>query len=130
VSLGVKLSDPGKTVVALEGDGSFNYNPVHACFGLSQEYQIPFLTVLFDNRSYAAMKQHSMYYPEGYSVKEGKYYGVDIPGPDYVKLTEAFGGYGEVVEDPAEVESALLRGLEQERSGRLALLDMIIKGPS
>jgi acetolactate synthase-1/2/3 large subunit len=129
VSLGVKLSDPGKTVVALEGDGSFNYNPVHACFGLSQEYQIPFLTVLFDNRSYAAMKQHSMYYPEGYSVKGGKYYGVDIPGPDYVKLTEAFGGYGEVVEDPAEVESALLRGLEQERSGRLALLDMIIKGP-
>jgi acetolactate synthase-1/2/3 large subunit len=129
VSLGVKLSDPGKTVVALEGDGSFNYNPVHACFGLSQEYQIPFVTVLFDNKSYAAMKQHSMYYPEGYSVKEGRYYGVDIPKLDYVKLAEAFGGYGEVVNDPAEVESALLRALEQERNGRLALLDVIIKGP-
>jgi acetolactate synthase-1/2/3 large subunit len=129
VSLGVKLSDPGRSVVALEGDGSFNYNPVHACFGLSQEYQIPFLTVLFDNKSYAAMKQHSMYYPEGYSVKAGRYYGVDIPKLDYVKLTEAFSGYGEVVKDPAEVESALLRGLEQERNGRLALLDMIIKGP-
>jgi acetolactate synthase-1/2/3 large subunit len=129
VSLGVKLSDPGKTVVALEGDGSFNYNPVHACFGLSQEYQIPFLTVLFDNKSYAAMKQHSRYYPEGYSVKEGRYYGVDIPKLDYVKLTEAFSGYGEVVEDPAEVESALHRALEEERNGRLALLDMIIKGP-
>jgi len=129
VSLGVKLSDPGKTVVALEGDGSFNYNPVHACFGLSQEYQIPFVTVLFDNKSYAAMKQHSMYYPEGYSVKEGRYYGVDIPQLDYVKLTEAFGGYGEVVRDPGEVESALLRALEEERNGRLALLDMIIKGP-
>jgi acetolactate synthase-1/2/3 large subunit len=130
VSLGVKLSDPGKTVVALEGDGSFNYNPVHACFGLSQEYEIPFLTVLFDNKSYAAMKQHSMYYPEGYSVKEGRYYGVDIPKLDYVKLTEAFGGYGEIVEDPGEVESAFLRALEQERNGRLALLDIIIKGPS
>ena len=47
-----------------------------------------------------------------------------------MKLTEAFGGYGEVVEDPDEVESALLRALEQERNGRLALLDMIIKGPS
>jgi acetolactate synthase-1/2/3 large subunit len=130
VSLGVKLSDPGKTVVALEGDGSFNYNPVHACFGLSQEYQIPFVTVLFDNKSYAAMKQHSRYYPDGYSVREGKYYGVDIPKLDYVKLTEAFGGYGEVVKDPAEVESALYRALEEERNGRLALLDMIIKGPS
>jgi len=129
VSLGVKLSDPGKTVVALEGDGSFNYNPVHACFGLSQEYQIPFLTVLFDNMSYAAMKQHSRYYPEGYSVREGRYYGVDIPKLDYVKLTEAFGGYGEVVEDPAQVESALLRALKQVRSGSLGLLDMVIKGP-
>jgi acetolactate synthase-1/2/3 large subunit len=129
VSLGVKLSEPGKTVVALEGDGSFNYNPVHACFGLSQEYQIPFLTVLFDNKSYAAMKQHSRYYPEGYSVREGKYYGVEIPKLDYVKLTEAFDGYGEVVEDPAQVEPALLRALKQVRSGRLALLDMIIKGP-
>ena len=71
-----------------------------------------------------------MYYPEGYSVKEGRYYGVDIPKLDYVKLTEAFGGYGEVVKDPAEVESALFRALDQEKNGRLALLDMIIKGPS
>jgi thiamine pyrophosphate-dependent acetolactate synthase large subunit-like protein len=75
------------------------------------------------------MKQHSRYYPEGYSVREGKYYGVEIPKLDYVKLTEAFDGYGEVVEDPAQVEPALLRALKQVRSGRLALLDMIIKGP-
>jgi acetolactate synthase-1/2/3 large subunit len=128
VSLGVKLSDPEKTVIALEGDGSFNYNPIHACFGLSQEYKIPFLTVIFDNQSYAAMKQHKSFYPDGYSVKEGRFYGVDIPRPDYVKLAETFDGYGELVEDPANIESALLDTLEHTKNGSLALLDVIIKG--
>jgi len=129
VSLGVKLAEPERTVIALEGDGSFNYNPVHACFGLSQEYQLPFLTVIFDNAAYAAMKQHARYYPEGWSVKKGRYYGVDIPKPDYVKLSKAFGGYGELVEDPGEIESALVRALEKVRNGRLALLDVILKRP-
>jgi len=129
VSLGVKLAKPDKTVIALEGDGSFNYNPVHACFGLSQEYGLPFLTVIFDNLSYAAMKQHSRFYPEGWSVKEGRYYGVAIPKPNYAKLAEAFGGYGETVEDPSEIRPALLRALENVKEGRLALLDVILKGP-
>jgi acetolactate synthase-1/2/3 large subunit len=127
VSLGVKLSDPEKTVVALEGDGSFNYNPIHACFGLSQEYQIPFLTVIFDNQSYAAMKQHTAFYPDGYSVKQGRFYGVDIPRPDYVKLAETFDGYGELVENPANIKSALIDTLEHTKNGSLALLDVVIK---
>jgi acetolactate synthase-1/2/3 large subunit len=127
VSLGVKLSDPEKTVIALEGDGSFNYNPVHACFGLSQEYNIPFLTVLFDNESYAAMNQHKVFYPDGYAVREGRFYGVSIPRPDYVKLTETFGGYGELVEDPANIKSAILDALEHTKNGSLALLDVLIK---
>ena len=37
IALGVKLADPDKTVIALEGDGTFNYNPVLACLGAAQE---------------------------------------------------------------------------------------------
>jgi acetolactate synthase-1/2/3 large subunit len=130
VALGVKLAEPGRTVIALEGDGSFNYNPIHANFGLSQEYGVPFLTVIFDNLSYAAMKQHARFYPEGHSVKGGRFYGVyQKPKPDYVKIAEAFGGYGETVEDPSEVKPSLLRALERVEGGRLALLDVIIKQP-
>ncbi|TET72065.1 hypothetical protein E3J39_03330 [Candidatus Bathyarchaeota archaeon] len=130
VALGVKLANPDKTVIALEGDGSFNYNPVPASFGLSQEYGLPFLTVIFDNVSYAAMKHHARVYPEGWSVRRGEYHGVHIrPKPDYPKLAEAFGGYGEVVEDPSEVRPALLRALEEINEGRLALLDVVLKSP-
>ncbi|UCD44060.1 MAG: hypothetical protein JSV27_07910 [Candidatus Bathyarchaeota archaeon] len=130
VALGVKLAEPGKTVIALEGDGSFNYNPIHANFALSQEYELPFLTVIFDNLSYAAMKQHSRFYPDGWSVKDERYYGVYMkPKTDYVKIAEAFGGYGEVVEDPSEVKSSLQRALGQVEEGRLALIDVMVKPP-
>ena len=130
VALGVKLANPERTVVALEGDGSFNYNPVPACLGLSQEYELPFLTVVFDNRSYAAMKQHERHYAEGWAVKEGKYYGVYMdPKPDYAKMAEAFGGYGETVEEPSEVKPALERAFEELGKGRLSLLDVILKQP-
>jgi len=130
VALGVKLANPEKTVIALEGDGSFNYNPVPACLGLAQEYDLPFLTVLFDNQGYAAMKLHSRFYPGGWSVRTGDYYGVYTrPRPDYVKLAEAFGGYGETVEDPSDVKPALLRALKEVSSGRTVILDTILKPP-
>lgn len=130
VALGLKLAHPDETVVALESDGSFNYNPVPACFGLAQEYHLPFLTIIFDNQSYAAMKHHPRYYSDGWSVKTQTFYGVsEEPKPEYTKLAEAFGGYAEEVDDPEEVKPALLRGLNQVRKGRLALLDVILSKP-
>ncbi len=130
VALGVKLANPENTVVALEGDGSFNYNPVPACLGLAQEYDLPFLTIIFDNQGYAAMKQHARFYPEGWSVRTGNCYGVYAkPRPEYVKIAEAFGGYGETVEDPSEVKPALQRALEEVGNGRVGLLDVVLKPP-
>ena len=130
IALGIKLANPDKTVVALEGDGSFNYNPVPACLGLAQEYNLPFLTIIFDNQGYAAMKQHPRFYPGGWSVRTGDYYGVYAkPRPDYAKLAEAFGGYGETVEDPSDVKPALKRALEEVGNGRAGLLDVVLKPP-
>lgn len=128
IALGVKLAEPDKTVIALEGDGSFNYNPVQACFGASQEYEIPFMTIIFNNACYAAMKGHARYYPNGHSVKENIYYGVGCgPAPKYTMLAEAYDGYGETVEDPSEVKAALLRGIKEVNDGRLVLLDVKLK---
>ena len=130
VALGLKLANPGRTVIALEGDGSFNYNPVLAGFGLAQKYQLPFLTIIFDNQSYAAMKHHPRYYAAGWSVREHIYHGVyQEPKPEYTKVAEAFGGYAEMIEDPAAVKPALIRGLNHVKEGRLALLDVILPKP-
>jgi acetolactate synthase-1/2/3 large subunit len=127
VALGAKLAAPDKTVIALEGDGSFNYNPVHACLGLAQEYSIPILTIIYDNQGYAAMKHHSRYYPKGHAMRSGRIYGVYTkPKPDYVKLSESFDGYGDEITDPSEVKPALIRALQQVKNGRHALLDVVL----
>ena len=125
VALGVKLAMPKKTVIAFEGDGSFNYNPVPAAFGAAQEHNIPFLTVLFNNSCYAAMKGHARYYPKGYSVTQNQYYGVGCgPTPQYGKLIEAYDGYSETVDDPSDVKKALERVIKETRAGKASLLDV------
>jgi acetolactate synthase-1/2/3 large subunit len=125
VALGVKLAKPEKTVIALEGDGTFNYNPVLAAFGAAQEYQLPFLTIIYNNSCYTAMKGHAKYYPDGHSVTQNEYYGVGCgPTPNYATLVEAFDGHSETVEDPSQVKRALLDALKATREGQVSLLDV------
>ncbi len=114
ITLGVKCAAPDRLVVSLIGDGSFNYNPVLAAWGCSQEYHMPTLTVLFNNQGYLSMKRGSQQlYPQGWSVKTNTFYGSAItPRPDYAAIARAFDGHGETVEDPEEIRPALQRALE------------------
>ena len=128
IALGVKLAEPDKAVVALIGDGTFNYNPVLPSFGAAQEHGLPFMTVIFNNGCYRAMKGHARYYPDGYSVRENVYYGVPCgPVPTYAKLVEAYDGYSETVFEASKVKSSLERGLRSVREGKLTLIDVRIK---
>jgi thiamine pyrophosphate-dependent acetolactate synthase large subunit-like protein len=127
LSLGVKLAKPDRPVVTLIGDGGFLYNPVLQSFGASRDFNLPILVVIFNNRKYAAMQNmHKRMYPEGVAVETGNYLGTHINGPDYVKVIEAFGGYGERVEDPEALVGALKRGQEAVAAGKTAVLDVIV----
>jgi thiamine pyrophosphate-dependent acetolactate synthase large subunit-like protein len=126
--LGVKHALPQRTVAVTIGDGAFHYNPVAAGLGASQELGLPLLVVLFDNAGYLSQKTDVVtYYPKGEAVRTGRFAGTGItPRPEYAKLAEAYGGYGEKVERPHEVGAALHRGLEALRNGRLALIHMVL----
>jgi acetolactate synthase I/II/III large subunit len=115
-------------VVAVVGDGAFNYNPVVAALGCQQEYGAPVLTVVFNNRSYASMKGGiEKFYPEGWSAQTGVYHGAGIaPAPDYAGLGALFGGHGERVTDPRAVGAAVRRAIEAVNGGRPAVLDLHI----
>lgn len=125
-ALGVKAAHPEKPVVLVIGDGSFNYNPGIAGFGFSQEFDMPILIVLMNNRGYKSMKRGiPSYYPQGWAVKGKKFVGTSIaPSPDYAAIVRAFDGFGEKVLDPANVRPALERGLQAVAEGRLALVDI------
>jgi len=130
VALGMKLAHPDKMVIALEGDGCFHYNPVIPAFGLAQEYNLPFLTIIFNNQAYAAMKHHARYYSKGYAVSTKTYYGVpQKPKVKYTKILEAFNGHSAIVDDPDNIQPALQQALSQIKKGRLALLDVILPEP-
>ncbi|MCH7494103.1 class I tRNA ligase family protein, partial [bacterium] len=83
-ALGVKLASPDRPVVALMGDGSLLYNPITQALGVARESSLPIMIVVFNNASYAAMKNlHLSFYPDGDAAKSGIFHGVHIPGPDY-----------------------------------------------
>jgi acetolactate synthase-1/2/3 large subunit len=117
---------PGRPVLALIGDGSFNYNPVLPAFGFAQEHGTPILVVLLNNRGYLSQKSGvPRYYPEGWAVRTRTFVGTSItPSPDYAAIARAFDGYGEKVEEPGEVRTALERGLQAVGRGQTALIDV------
>ena len=105
------------------GDGYFMFGSPLAALWASGHYKLPFLTVVFVNKSYSTGTAGlDSAYPEGYAASGGYEGGVFDPPPNFAKLAEAANGYGESVSDPAEVGPALRRGLAEVRNGSPAVI--------
>jgi len=129
-ALGAKLASPDSTVVTLVGDGTFIFGAPIPALWASNAYQAPFLCVIFNNQLYSAPKGaiRNVYGEQGYSAKTGLWIGVDItPSPDYALIARACGGYGQMVEEPEKLKTALINALEQVRQGKPAVVDVRIK---
>lgn len=127
-ALGVKLARKSQPVFALLGDGAFHYNPGAACLGLSQEYGLPIIVILFNNGRYLSMERSLLrYFPEGAAKRTGVHYGAPIiPSPDYQLLAHAYGGYGVRVENPNAIGPAIDEALRQSAGGKLSLVDVVL----
>lgn len=132
MALGAKLAAPDRPVVALVGDGAYNYNPVSAALGAAQEHRLPFLTVIFDNAGYRSQKSsHASHYPEGRASRSGRFPGSSIrPRPEYDRQAGAWDAFGAVVDDPDDVASTVERALDEMDAGRAAVLDVVIEEES
>ena len=99
-AIGAAFANPGKRVVCLSGDGSFQM--------MTQElmtatvYSLPVITVIINNKSLGMVRQwQEMFYEERYSQ-------VDLQAsPDFVKLVEAYGGVGMRATTQEELRDAL-----------------------
>jgi len=130
-ALGAKLAAPDKLVVCATGDGSFMFSQPAACLWVARRYDIPFLTVIYNNKRYAAVEWALRGgYPEGYAVQAGDFNGASLePSPQYAQMAESCGAYAETVTDPAEVKPALERALDAVREGQAAVLDVVVGLP-
>ncbi|MBB4041168.1 acetolactate synthase-1/2/3 large subunit [Microvirga flocculans] len=127
-ALGAKLGRPSATVIAGIGDGTYmfgNPTPTHM---VSRALGLPVLFVIFNNRRWGAVHRATLsMYPQGYAAQEAEPpFATLEPSPDFEQIVTASGGYGERVDDPAELPAALQRALRAVREeGRQAVLNVI-----
>ncbi len=131
-ALGFKLAQPGSTVVATVGDGSYIFAVPSACHMLSASLNLPILVIVFNNQGYGAVKQATLgIHPDGWASRTENFPLSQLPlGFHYSKICEIFGGYGEEVTDPDQVRPALGRAMNAVvREKRQAVLHMVCARP-
>jgi acetolactate synthase-1/2/3 large subunit len=131
-ALGAKLAAPDKTVICCVGDGAYIFGAPTAAHFVSRAYNLPVLFVVFNNRTWNAVKRAVRAYAgDGWAVKTGAMPLTSLePAPDYEMVCRASGGHGERVEDPAQLAGALRRALRIVKDEkRQALLNVICKKP-
>lgn len=106
-SIGAAISQPGKTVVCIAGDGSFQMNSQEMATAAINN--VPVKVLILDNRALGMVHQwQKLFYNRRYSQT------ILEPNPDFVKLADAYGWQGERVEDPAKVSETISRMLASE----------------
>jgi acetolactate synthase-1/2/3 large subunit len=126
-ALGAKLAAPERLVVATLGDGAYVFANPTAGHWCARAYGLPILAVVFNNSRWAAVRNSTVaMYRDGVAARSGGTLLADLsPSPDYAKLVEAHGGYGERVDRAEAVPAALARAIAETRRGRQALLDVV-----
>jgi acetolactate synthase-1/2/3 large subunit len=125
--LGAKIAAPKREVIISCGDGSYMFgNPLPFHY-VARSENLPVLSIIHNNSSWHAVRRSTLdVYPEGVAAKANTMALTDLkPSPDFEKMADTCGGYGEKVEDPAELPKALKRALDKVRSGTPALLNVI-----
>jgi len=115
LAMGAKLARPEALCINVWGDAAIGFTGMD--FETAVRERLPILSILFNNFS-MAIELPIM------QVATEKYRSTDISG-NYAQMAEAFGGYGERVEDPSQIVDALRRGIEATERGQAALIEFI-----
>jgi acetolactate synthase-1/2/3 large subunit len=109
-AIGAKAARPEATVVCVDGDGCFQMTAQELTTAALDE--LPIIVVLVNNGYLGMVMQwQDMFFDSRRSQ-------VDLSGgvPDYVRLAEAYGGVGMLVESDEEFESALREAIGLNRT--------------
>jgi acetolactate synthase-1/2/3 large subunit len=127
-ALGAKLANPDRTVICAMGDGSHVFGVPTSTHYMARACDLPVLFVVFNNAAWDRTRLATLdFAPDGWAAKTKSMPLCELqPAPDYERICQAAGGYGERVENPAELPAALSRALTVVREeGRQALLNVI-----
>jgi acetolactate synthase-1/2/3 large subunit len=129
ISLGVALAnrDHKRLVVDMQPDGDLMFDA--GALWVAAKHRIPMLIVMYNNRAYYNDWEHQIRMAKlrGTPV-ERAHIGMDMtdPDPDFGKLAQSMGWYGEgPIDDPKKVGAALKRAIAKVKAGQPALVDTI-----
>lgn len=106
-AIGAKIGKPDTPVVAVAGDGGFQFTMQELATAVQFKLGLPI--VIFNDSTYTAVKD-AMHWQYG----EDRSMAVDLVNPDYVKLADAYGIPGVRVESPNELQQAVTSALEHD----------------
>jgi acetolactate synthase I/II/III large subunit len=99
-AMGVQVANPGKLVINVDGDGSFQMNSQELATCFAEGLHVK--TVIINNSGHGMVRQWQRI------IYKERYCAIDLPGiPDWVRLAEAYGCVGLRVTKPSEVPSAI-----------------------
>ena len=118
MALAARLARPEAPVVAVMGDGSVGFHIAE--YDTAMRYRLPFVGVVGNDARWNAEYQIQLaeYGPE-------RTIGCELRAARYDQVVSAFGGYGEMVDDPMSMPDAAGRA---RASGLPACLNVMIEG--
>ncbi len=115
-AIGAKTARPDKKVVLITGDGAVGMNFME--FETAVRHKIPFVTVVCNDNAWG-MTKHQLEITYG---KERPTVGVNLTDTPFHELVKVMGGYGELVQDPRNLNGAIERALS---SGVPSLINVL-----
>ncbi len=114
-AMAAQLARPGKKVLILHGDGAFGLNGME--FESMVRQKLPVVSIIGNDGAWGQIK-HPQKMIVGHTTAAEL-----TPGIRYDKMVESLGGYGELVERPADIRPALERAFA---SGLPACVNVLI----
>jgi len=112
-ALGVKVANPDKVVISVNGDGGFLFGVQELATAV--QHQIALIVLVFNNRSFGNVLRDQK------TSFGGRIIGAGLQNPDFIKLAESFGVPAMRATTEAELDEALKRAIA---SGRPALIEV------
>ncbi len=117
-AIGISLAQPGRSVVAVVGDGSSLY-AIQALW-TAAHLRLPITYVIVNNRSYRVIKERLLA-----GRHSDQYVGMELNNPplDFVAMAQGFGLSACRVTEPADIDGALQRAFA---SGTPSLIEVVV----
>ncbi len=128
-AIGIKLASPDSEVIALIGDGCYQFAVPTSAYWVASTYNAPFLTVIYNNGGWNAPQFSTLgVHPEGTAKQTDTFFATMTAGARLADMAAASGEIdGFTVTRREELSDTLDEAMASVRNGRPAVVDVRIE---